>query len=151
MMRLIFGVLGAFLAVVAFAVLLETPRKYVFHAGITGAIGTLVYLLGMQEGTGVVSASFLSALTIALTSHIFARIFKAPVTIFLIAGILPTVPGNGMYRIAYYVIAKDTEQTGYYLIETLEIAGVIALAIFIMDTIFRLDIRKRTQKGKNGV
>ena len=148
-MKLIFGVLGGFLAVVAFAIILETPRKYVLHAGITGAIGTVVYLLGMQAGMGVVSACFLSALAIALTSHIFARIFKAPVTIFLIAGILPTVPGNGMYRIAYYVIAKNTELTGYYLIETLEIAGVIALAIFIVDTIFRLDLRKRVQKEEN--
>ena len=37
-------------------------------------------------------ACFLSALVISLLAHIFARIFKAPVTVFLIAGILPTVP-----------------------------------------------------------
>ena len=85
----------------------------------------------------VVLASFLSALAIAFVSHVFARVFKAPVTVFLIAGILPTVPGAGMYRIVYYIIENDREMCSYYLIQTLEIAGMIALAIFIMDTIFR--------------
>ena len=32
----------------------------------------------------------------------FARIFKAPVTVFLIAGILPIMRGAGMYRIALF-------------------------------------------------
>lgn len=93
-------------------------------------------------GADVVLSSFFSALAIALTSHTFARVFKAPVTIFLIAGILPTVPGAGMYRIVYYIIANDSAKSSYYLIQTLEIAGVIALAIFIMDTVFKVRFKK---------
>lgn len=77
-------------------------------------------------------------MTITLISHTFARIFKAPVTVFLIAGILPTVPGAGMYRIVYYIIQGDRAMSSYYLTNTLELAGVIAIAIFIMDTLFRL-------------
>ena len=87
---------------------------------------------------GVVFSSFLSVLAIAFLAHLFARIFKEPVTVFLIAGILPTVPGAGMYRTAYYLIQNDSEKSGYYLLQTLEIAGVIALAIFIMDTLFKI-------------
>ncbi|PWJ48266.1 threonine/serine exporter family protein [Faecalicatena contorta] len=141
-MTLFFGVVGSFVAVAGFAILLETPGKYLPHAGIAGAIGGFVYLLGIEGELNVVLASFLSALAIALTSHTFARIFKAPVTIFLIAGILPTVPGAGMYRIVYYIIANDSAKSSYYLIQTLEIAGVIALAIFIMDTLFKVRIKK---------
>ena len=136
------GVLGCFAAVSAFAIILETPRKYVLHDGIVGGIGGFVYLLSVNLGQDVVLASFLSALAIALMSHTFARIFKAPVTIFLIAGILPTVPGAGMYRIVYYLIANDNARSSYYLIQTLEVAGVIALAIFIMDSIFKVRIKK---------
>lgn len=141
-MMVFIGAAGCFVAVAAFAVLLETPRKYLLHAGIAGAIGGLVYLFSVQQGMEVVLASFFSALAIALTSHTFARVFKAPVTIFLIAGILPTVPGAGMYRIVYYIIAGDSSKSSYYLIQTLEIAGVIALAIFIMDTIFKVRIKR---------
>lgn len=141
-MKLIFGVIGSFVAVAGFAVLLETPRRYLLHAGIAGAIGGFVYLFNIQRGADVVLSSFFSALAIALTSHTFARVFKAPVTIFLIAGILPTVPGAGMYRIVYYIIANDSAKSSYYLIQTLEIAGVIALAIFIMDTVFKVRFKK---------
>ena len=95
-MTLILGVAGSFIAITGFAVLLETPRKYVPLAGLVGAIGGEIYLYCTQKEMDVVLASFLSALAIAFVSHVFARVFKAPVTVFLIAGILPTVPGAGI-------------------------------------------------------
>ncbi len=146
-MRLLLGITGSFLAIIGFAVLLETPKKYLFHAGIVGAIGGGVYLYCTQCGTSVVPASFLSALAIAFTSHTFARIFKAPVTVFLIAGILPTVPGAGMYRTVYYIIANDRGKCAYYLLQTLEIAAMIALAIFIVDTLFKIRLPLSRKDG----
>ena len=142
-MTLLFGIVGSFIAITGFAVLLETPKKYLLHAGVTGAIGGGIYLYCTQREMDVVLASLLSALAIAFVSHVFARVFKAPVTVFLIAGILPTVPGAGMYRIVYYIIANDREMCSYYLIQTLEIAGMIALAIFIVDTVFRFRVPAR--------
>lgn len=131
-------VFGAFLAIYSFAYLIETPKKYVLRAGLVGALGCLVYTFGMNTGLGEVLSSFLSALSVAFLSHTFARIFKAPVTLFLIAGILPTVPGTGMYQTVHYIIEGNQKMTAYYLTQTLEIAGVIALAIFVMDTVFGL-------------
>ena len=142
-MTLLFGIVGSFIAITGFAVLLETPKKYLLHAGFTGAIGGGIYLYCTRREMDVVLASFLSALAIAFVSHVFARVFKAPVTVFLIAGILPTVPGAGMYRIVYYILANDREMCSYYLIQTLEIAGMIALAIFIVDTVFRFRVPAR--------
>lgn len=43
-MSLLLGVIGCFFAVTAFAVLLETPRTYLAHAGAIGAVGGFVYL-----------------------------------------------------------------------------------------------------------
>lgn len=91
---MIVRVLGAFIAIFTFAVLQETPKKYLGCAGIVGAVGWLAYLLSEHAGADTVLATFISAMTITLISHTFARIFKAPVTVFLIAGILPTVPGS---------------------------------------------------------
>ncbi len=142
MVNIVMGVLGSFIAIGAFATLIETPKKYLLHAGFTGAVGGFVYLLSMRCNQDPVLSSFLSALAIAITSHIFARIFKAPVTIFMIAGILPTVPGAGMYRIVYYIITRDSTKCSFYFIQTLEIAGMIALAIFIVDSIFKIHVRK---------
>ena len=138
MIELLLVAAGCFVAIAGFAILLETPRKYIFQAGIAGSGRGGVYFFSVQHGLDVVLASFLSALVIALLAHTFARIFKAPVTVFLIAGILPTVPGAGMYRTVYYILLNNRANASYYLIQTLEIAGVIALAIFIVDALFRI-------------
>lgn len=135
---MIIKVIGAFLAILCFAIMLETPKKYIVFAGIVGAVGWFVFLFAGKMGANDVFATFLSALTIAFISHVFARVFKTPVTGFLIAGILPTVPGAGMYHIGYYLFQKDMDMMGYYITSVLQIAGVIAAAIFIVDGIFRV-------------
>ena len=135
---MIIKVLGAFLAIYAFAIVLETPKKYLWCAGVVSAVGWFVYLQSQQVGMDDVMATFLSATAISIVSHIFARVFRAPVTVFLVAGILPTVPGAGMYRIAASFIAGDSDMAAQNLIVTLELAGVIAMGIFLVDAVFRL-------------
>ena len=92
--EMIIRVFGAFLSIYSFAVLLQVPRRFVLQAGIVGAIGGFVYLLAIHFGRGDVMASLYSAVAAAVVSHIFARVYKTPVTLFLIAGVLPTVPGK---------------------------------------------------------
>lgn len=130
--------ISAFLAVVCFDLLLEMPKRYLVDAGVVGGAGWLVYLLAAQWSGSNILAAFASTLVVALISHIFARWFKAPVTVFLVAGILPAVPGASIYRCVFYLIRSDRSLATYYLVETLQIAGAIAVAIFIMDSIFRL-------------
>ena len=64
---------------------------------LVGAIGWLVYLLVVNKG-GVVWATFFASLVIDICAQILARVMKTPVTIFLIGGILPLVPGSHIYR-----------------------------------------------------
>ena len=139
---ILYKVIGAFIAIFSFAIMLETPKKYIGYAGLVGAIGWLVYLLVLEQTPNEIFATFHSALAIAFVSQIFARVFKLPVTVFLVAGILPTVPGSGMYRIVYYFIQNDTDKAAQYLAITLELAGAIAVGIFIVDALFRV-----SQKG----
>lgn len=145
---MIIKVIGAFLAILCFAIMLETPKKYIVYAGVVGAVGWFVFLFAGRMGANEVFATFLSAMTIAFISHVFARVFKTPVTGFLIAGILPTVPGAGMYHIGYYLFQRDMDMMGYYITSVLQIAGVIAAAIFIVDGLFRVFFLLFGQKAR---
>ena len=58
------------------------------------------------------------------------------VTVFLIAGILTIVPGADLYRSVYHFCMGDQSLTEVYLERTIQIAGMIALAIFIVDSLF---------------
>lgn len=138
MISMFIKIAGVFLSIFAFSIYLETPKCHIVKAGFVGAVGGFVYLICADVGgLGTILASFFSALAVAFVSHIFARIFKTPVTLFLVAGILPTVPGAGMYRTVHHILIKDETMSAYYMMQTLEIAGAIALAIFLMDSLFR--------------
>lgn len=139
-------VIGAFLAVLGFSAVMEVPKKLLLPTSLIGAAGWLVYLLLCQRGVTVVVACFWAAMAIALLSHISARVGKAPVTVFLIGGILPLVPGAGMYRTAYSMIMETSQEAYRNLQETLMMAGAIAVAIFIMDSVFRLANKRKIDR-----
>ena len=132
-------VIGAFLGVVGMSVVIGVPKKLILYSGSVGAIGWWIYLLiEKQYPTLNILQAFVATMVVSLISHIFARVLKAPGTIFLIPGIMPMVPGAGMYRTAYYAFKGSPSLSSYYLSQTVQIAGVIALAIFIMDSVFKI-------------
>lgn len=135
--------IGAFLAVLSFALILEVPARHIMRAGFVGAVCWAIYLIALRYSDSVIAAAFVSTLVVAFISHVFARRFKVPVTVFLVAGILPSVPGTSIYRSVYYMIRNASDLSTYYLTETLQVAGAIAMAVFIMDSLFRLAQKKQ--------
>ena len=131
-------VAGSFMAVLSFGIVLDLPKKYLGWSGVTGGVCWLVYLLIREETGSLIFAAFLSGLSVALLGHILARILRAPVSVFLIPGILPLVPGTSIYNWVYHIIRSSREQSMYYLIETIQIAGAIAMAVFLIDSMFRM-------------
>ena len=134
---MIYQMLGTAIAISSFAILLETPKKYLWYTALTGTIGGGSFLLCLNLGVVEAAAYFISAFIITVMSNIFSKIFRTPVTVYLIAGILPTVPGAGVYRVAYNVIIGEPDWSLYYFMETLKFAGAISLGIFVAETIFR--------------
>lgn len=139
-------VLGAYFGIISVAVIYGIDRKFFKFCGLCGASGWLIYLVLDYMTTSEPLRIYFATLAVALMAHIFARVLKAPVTVFLIPGILPLVPGLGMYRSVYNLIMVSNAMAGHYLLETLQSAGCIALAIFTMDTIFRMINRRLSQK-----
>ncbi len=131
--------ISVFIGAVGFAVLLEVQKKYLLYCGAAGMIGWAAYLLGQQFLP--LGSVFFSSFCIALLSQIFARKLHCPVTVFLIPGIYPSVPGAGIYRTVYYLIMGENSLSGHYFLETLTTAGMIALGIYMVDILWNL--RKR--------
>ena len=129
------------LAVLGFSVILDVPGRFLLCAAACGGASWLAYYLSLERSPSLIAAAFLSSLTAAVLSHLFARWQKAPVTVFLVAGILPAVPGASIYRSVYNVIQGEADFANLYLMQTVQIAGAMALAIFIVDSLFRLPRR----------
>ena len=84
------------------------------------------------------AAELFSAVTVAIFSEIMARVFKTPSTVFLIVGILPMVPGGGIYYTMKYCIEGNMDMFVSKLITTLGVAGAIAVGVSLVSSIVRI-------------
>ncbi len=128
---------AAFSSIIAFSIVFGMPKNLLKYATIVGVVSWVIYSYLLYIEVDIVLQAFITGLIVAGMSHIFARVLKAPVTIFLVPGILPLVPGGPIYRSVYYFINDNSGLGNMYFTQTLQIAGAIAMSIFIMDSIFR--------------
>ena len=119
----------AMLSTISFAVLFTAPKKEILYCGLTGAFGWIVYYLLTHNGIHLVLASGIATCCLTILSRCFAVVRKTPVTVYLLSGIFPLVPGAGIYYTAYYLFVGNTEMSGFKGLETLEIAGAIVFGI----------------------
>ncbi len=125
---------SAFFATLFFSIIFNISKYELIYCGISGFLGWLSYLLTFNLTSSVVFAAFIGALMISLYSRLLAKIRKTPVTIFSISGMIPLVPGAGMYKTVYYIIEEDYALSTHYGIESLQIAGAIAIAIILVSS-----------------
>ena len=118
--------LYAALASTGFALVFELRCwQHIVAASFAGAMSWLVYLMA-DDFVGPIGCNFLATVAVALLAEIFARMFKAPATVFLITGIIPLVPGGGLYYTMDALIDGNMALFAEKGIEAAGIAGAIA-------------------------
>lgn len=147
---MIIQVIAAFFGTIAFSLLFNVPSKHYLYCGITGAVGWLCYLLS-HTILSVTISSFIATLAVAILSRIFAVKRKTPITVFLIPGIFPLVPGAGIYYTSYYVVMDDLMNAAVKGIETIKIASSIVVGVTVILSVPRkyIDIKFKFRKVKN--
>lgn len=147
--RILWEFLAAFAGTMAFALLFQVPKRYYLLCGLTGACGWICYALLLNWCSAPI-ATFFANVAVVFLSRLFAVKQRCPVTVFLIAGIFPLVPGAGIYWTAYYIVTNDLNQAGARGFLTLKIAVAIVLGILLVfelpQGIFRALCREKKQK-----
>ena len=144
---IILAIVESFLATLAYAVLFNVPKQYYTTCGITGLSGWIVYL-AMCQVTTVALASFVGTLAVVLISRIFTVRKKCPITIFLVSGIIPLVPGAGIYYTAYYLVTGQRSLAAVKGLEAVKIAFAIVLGIIFVVSIPRDAFQIRYWRAK---
>ena len=116
-------------ATLSFAVLFSAEKKQLFFCGLTGALGWIVYLICLQYHTDNAIANLIATFALTLVARILSAVRRTPVTVFLLTGIFPLVPGAGIYYTSYYFIMGDMSRFSQYGISTVKVAGSIVLGI----------------------
>lgn len=134
----------AMVATVSFSIIFNAPRTELVFCGITGAIGWIVYYVMVHSITGPVAASLVSTLLLTLFARLFSAKRRNPVTVYLLAGIFPLVPGAGIYYTAFYLFTGNKEMFGNVGAETLEVAIAIVFGIIFGSAIPQAVFNKLT-------
>lgn len=136
------------LAVFLCAIYFNVPRRSAIPVMLTSLSGILVQIF-FDKFFGIKYLSILLAImTIGFVAGFFARRQKLPTTIYLQAGIIPLVPGRALYRMMYYFVFQDYNKAIMFGAESVIIAGILAIGIYI-TSIISDEIKFRIYNIKN--
>lgn len=117
------------ISTLSFAVLFNAPKKELLYCGLTGGIGWIVYLICLKNNVSIYISCLLAAIILTLVARTISALRRKPVTLYLVPGIFPLVPGAGIYYTSYYLIMGQMESFSSKGAETFLIAGAITLGI----------------------
>lgn len=129
---MILQALIAFIACYFFSIVQYAPKKQLIFCGLSGSLSWFIYVLINKYLNNAVMATFCSAILVTALSRIFSHIRKEPSTLFLMPGIIPLVPGAGMYYTMYAILNGNMLKSYAEAVNTIKLAGVIAIGIIIV-------------------
>ena len=125
--------LAAYVGTVAFAVLFGVPRKYYLDSGLCGMLGWLLYLILMNyTELSVANVVFFATVLVTFTAMVLAIVRKCPITVYLICGIFPLVPGAGIFWTTYNVVSEQLGAALHTGVTALKVTVAIAFGIILV-------------------
>ena len=139
-------VIAAALGTAAFALLFDVPDRFYFLCALIGGAGFWLYEWLRSLGLSSTEATFFATVVVMLLSRFSAVWRRCPVTVFLIAGIIPLVPGAGIYWTAYSLVVGETAaalESGFAAIRA-AIAIVLGIVVVfeLPNKLFHIRLRK---------
>ncbi len=148
-MAIIFMTLISFVATLGFGIAFNIKGKKLFFAAVGGGISWFFYSLLLEFSFSEISALFISSILFSIYSEVLARIFKTPVTTFVVCALIPLVPGSGMYFTMLSAINGDISKSLELGLTTLASAGTLALGVLFVSTITKLIFQFKYRKKHN--
>ena len=122
----------SFIGTMGFSIIFNVPKKELLLCGLAGAAGwTVNRLIYGASPDFEVAAIFFGAVMVTCISRVSSFARKMPVTVYMIPGIIPLVPGAGIYYTMFHAVMGENTQALMLGIETLRNAGVIAVGLLI--------------------
>lgn len=118
-------------ATIAFAIVFSAPRSELLYCGISGAIGWIFFSIISNILNAPTLGNVVGSLALTFFSRALASKRKNPVTVYLISGIFPLVPGAGIYYTSFYLIMNDMNNFSQAGLSTLKTAGAIVMGIIL--------------------
>ncbi|MDO5400841.1 MAG: threonine/serine exporter family protein [Eubacteriales bacterium] len=138
----------ALIGCVGFSILFNIHGPGGLLCAIGGVLAWGVYRVALELGASDILSYFWSAVFASLYSEIMARIRKFPAISYLVVSIFPIIPGAGVYYTMNFAVRGQMDQFASRGMHTAAIAGVMAVGILLVSTVFRMYADWKMQKQK---
>ncbi|MBF0715497.1 threonine/serine exporter family protein [Gemelliphila palaticanis] len=136
-----------FIVTFAFAIFFNAPKRSLLDCSLIGTSGWFVFIFVKYITSDVVIGTFAGAILVGLLSGNSSKRLRMPATVFIYTGVIPLVPGYGMYYTMQHFVTKHYAEAAKIGVDTVLQAGAIAMGILIAsvfsDSIKRVKIQRR--------
>ena len=132
---------AVFVGCLGFCILFNVHGRGSVLCIIGGVVTWMLYLLGGALGCDVYVANLFASLFAAAYAEVMARVRKCPAMPYLVIAILPLLPGAGVYYTMSLGLEGNRMDAVAKGLETVGIAGSLAVGILLVSTVFRLIYR----------
>ena len=141
-------IIAGVISTVGFAIIFRLKPSHWAFAAVDGLLACFFYFLFTELIGGDFWPNALAALISAFMAEMFARLSKAPSTIFLLPGYIALVPGGTLYYTMNNLISQNYTEAAHYLLITVEVGIAIGGGI-IVASILRMAIFKFVERLKS--
>jgi len=131
-MEYITNFIYAYISTIGFAVLFNAPKSSFIKSGFAGGLGWVIYIFSNNLSGSIIVSTFVASLVIAMIGEFFAIIDKNPITVYIIPGIIPLVPGFALYNTMRSIVEQKFDLAANHGTEALLISIAISGALVIV-------------------
>ncbi|MBO5066195.1 MAG: threonine/serine exporter family protein [Clostridia bacterium] len=148
MTPVIIKIIAGVISTVGFAIIFRLKPSHWVFAAIDGLFACFFYFLFTELIGGNFWPNALAALISAFGAEMFARVLKAPSTVFLLPGCIALVPGGTLYYTMNNLISQNYTEAAHNLLITVEVGIAIGGGI-IVASILHIAIYKFFQRFRS--
>lgn len=125
----------SFVASAGFAILFNAPRKTLVQCGLVGMLGWILYYVLAKHGMDILPATVFAAILVAVLTQICAKVYKTPIIVFIVGGIIPLVPGGMAYNAMRHFVENDYNTAVTYSVKVMLLSGGIGFGLMFSEII----------------
>ena len=126
-----------------FAMIVRIRKDSLLPAAVGGLGAWFFFLLVSGAGGSYMSASLAGAVFCGMWSEFWARRKKQPATVFLIASVIPLIPGNALYQTMNSLVLGQFRDAWRWGLVTILTMVFIAIGTSLISALFILTDRIR--------
>ncbi len=123
---------------IGFALIFNIHGPGILLCATGGVIAWAVYSGVIRLGYSDLTGYFWGAAVSSAYAEIMARIRKYPAISYLVVAIFPLIPGASVYYTMNFAVRGEMERFADQGMHTIAIAGIMAVGIILVSTVFRI-------------